>query len=304
VTDLFLIASPGMSEDKAEAFDGVFEKLVEEADHSVMADISQRLAPLHNSPPKLINRLASDDSIEIAAPVLEHSPRLSTEDLRRIASVKGDQHLLAISKRTELAPAVTDVLVERGGRHIALSVAGNAGARFSERTLGDLGRRALGDDAIRSRLMTRSDVPAPVTKMLATATAEHNRERQTRAAAAQIKVKEMAQACELTGGSIQDFAAQGKYEEAIAAIALLSHQQYNAIESILSGDRPSGFILVCKGIGLPWSTVLEVLKMAQTAHGYSEENVRELHSEFLKVSKSTAERILRFWQARNVLGRE
>src|SRR6185312_15515265 len=120
VTDLFLAASPGMSEDKAEAFDGVFEKLVEEADHSVMADISQRLAPLHNSPPKLINRLASDHSIEIAAPVLQHSPRLSTADLRRIASVKGDQHLLAISKRKELAPAVTDVLVERGGRNVAL----------------------------------------------------------------------------------------------------------------------------------------------------------------------------------------
>jgi uncharacterized protein (DUF2336 family) len=293
-----------MSEDKAEVFDGVFEKLIDEADHSIMADLSHRLAPLHNSPPKLINRLASNDSIDIAAPVLERSPRLSTEDLRRIASVKGDQHLLAISKRKDLGPAVTDVLVERGGRHVAISVAGNAGARFSEKALGDLGRRALGDDAIRSRLMTRSDVPALVAKMLATATAEQNRERQNRATAAQITVKEMAQSSELNGGTVQDFAAQGRYEEAIAAIALLSHQAYNAIESILSGDRPIGFILVCKGIGLPWSTVLEVLKMAQTAHGYSEEGVRELHSEFLKVSKSTAERILRFWQARNILGRE
>ena len=48
------------------------------------------------------------------------------------AKTKSQEHLLAITKRKSLAETVTDVLVERGDRDVALSVAQNAGAKFSE----------------------------------------------------------------------------------------------------------------------------------------------------------------------------
>ena len=65
---------------------------------------------------KLVRRLAKDDDIAVAGPVLTQSPRLPETDLVEIAKTKSQAHLLAISGRTGIAEAVTDVLVRRGDR--------------------------------------------------------------------------------------------------------------------------------------------------------------------------------------------
>ena len=49
-----------------------------------------------------------------------------------IASTKGQDHLLAISGRTNLPEAVTDVIVDRGEGNVIRSLANNASARFSD----------------------------------------------------------------------------------------------------------------------------------------------------------------------------
>jgi len=76
-------------------------------------------------------KLAFDDSIEVAGPVLRESGRLDAKTLVANARTKSQPHLLAISKRKSLEDAVTDVLVTRGNREVVNSVANNNGARFS-----------------------------------------------------------------------------------------------------------------------------------------------------------------------------
>ena len=131
VTDLFLSSAPQLDEGRIDVFDNVFESLLGEIDLECVVDLIQRMAPIGNAPPRLIRRLATDDRIAVAAPVLTQSQRLSTDDLHKIALEKGNDHLLAISERPGLTEPVTDALIQRGGRDVARNVAKNTSARLS-----------------------------------------------------------------------------------------------------------------------------------------------------------------------------
>ncbi len=66
---------------------------------TALADMSAQLAPIAQAPRLVIRRLAGNDEIRIAAPVLQESARLGDDDLVAIAKTKSEQHLLAISGR-------------------------------------------------------------------------------------------------------------------------------------------------------------------------------------------------------------
>ena len=108
VTDLFLASAGSLDSEQIELFDGVLERLVKTIEIRAIADISARialaemsgqLAPIAQAPPSVVRRLAKNDEIAIAGPILAESARLGTEDLIEIAETKGEQHLLAISGR-------------------------------------------------------------------------------------------------------------------------------------------------------------------------------------------------------------
>jgi uncharacterized protein (DUF2336 family) len=60
-----------------------------------------------------------------------HSSRLATSTLAEIARTKGRDYLLAISGRSDLPEAVTDVIVDRGERNLIRNLASDASAYFS-----------------------------------------------------------------------------------------------------------------------------------------------------------------------------
>src|SRR5215469_17991998 len=116
VTDLFLAGAGTFSLDQVALFDDVLGRLVEEIDVTARAAFGMRLADVEAAPPRVMRWLALDDAIEVAGPVLARSASLDDATLVEGASHKSQQHLLAISRRTTLSAAVTDVLVTRGNR--------------------------------------------------------------------------------------------------------------------------------------------------------------------------------------------
>src|SRR5262249_58478328 len=103
---------------------------------------------IHNydkAPPYVVHKLAFNDSIEVARPVLEESEQLDDVTLIANARTKSQAHLLAISKRRSIGETVTDVLVARGNRAVVNSVAGNFGARISGSSLLHMVKRAERD---------------------------------------------------------------------------------------------------------------------------------------------------------------
>ena len=132
VTDLFLHDGERLSEDQIKLFDNVLCHLVTRVENRARAELSARLAPIDYAPSEVIQHLAKDDEIAVAGRVLATSSRLRTSDLVEIASTKSQDHLLAISGRTNLPEAVTDVIVDRGERKVIRRLANNASARFSD----------------------------------------------------------------------------------------------------------------------------------------------------------------------------
>src|SRR5262245_3222345 len=114
VTDLFVSCADRLTDDQVVLFDDVMERLIEHIETLALIELSERLAPLDNAPLQTVRRLAYDDDIDVARPVLTRSRRLAESDLIALAKTKGQSHLLAISERSELNEALAAVLVVRG----------------------------------------------------------------------------------------------------------------------------------------------------------------------------------------------
>ena len=118
VTDLFIGHCPQYSDDEIALFDDVISLLAGEIETAARVTLAAQLAPIPNAPQKIINRLANDDAIEVAWPVLAHSERVDENALIESAMMQSQQHLLAICKRRAIGERVTDVMIARGERQV------------------------------------------------------------------------------------------------------------------------------------------------------------------------------------------
>lgn len=166
ITDLFLNDADRLNEQQIKVFDDVIVHLIQRIETKALIHLSTILAPVDNAPIEVIRCLANDEDIGVAGPVLAGSKRLSSDDLIRIAETRSQQHLLAIYGRASLEEAITDVLVRRGDRNVAHSLAQNSGARFSEKGYAILVKKAESDDGLTEKLGQRLDIPAQLLKQL------------------------------------------------------------------------------------------------------------------------------------------
>ena len=162
------MAPSNYNDEHVDLFDDVFGLLIEEIETKARAELSNRLAPVDNAPIKVLRTLANDDDIAVAGPVLKLAPRLAEADLVDLAKTKSQAHLQAISARQVLGEAVTDVLVRRGDREVARSVAENRGARISESGFFRLVKRAENDGVLAEKVGLRPDIPPQLFRELLT----------------------------------------------------------------------------------------------------------------------------------------
>jgi uncharacterized protein (DUF2336 family) len=279
-----------------------------------------------------MRRLAKDDDIAIAGPVLKRSARLDETDLVDIASQKGPDHLLAISGRSEIGEAVTDVLLKRGDLEVVHSVATNMGARFSEESFTNLVKRAETDGILAEKVGLRSDVPVHLFRQLiAQATevvqkrllaasrpeaqseikrvlVEVSREIGTKAAptrdyrAAQRAVLEMRRAESLDETQLAHFARTGRFEEMVAALSALCAVPIDVVDRLMAGERTDPVLILCRAVGFEWPTVRAIIKVHAGTKGISTQGIEEAHTNFDRLSQSTAQRVVRFWQIRQPEG--
>ena len=133
ITTLFLDGAGQFNDDHLGLFDLVFNRLIVGAEVKLRTELSHRLAPLGTVPAEVVRRLAHDDDIAVAGPVLARSRQLAEPDLVTIARTQDEAHLLAIAGRGRIgrrSPMRWSAAV------IATSLSGwpdNPGARLSER---------------------------------------------------------------------------------------------------------------------------------------------------------------------------
>ena len=121
IANLFSDGAASFNEDHIGLFDDVLCRLVIEIETKARAELSERLSPIRNAPTQLMLKLANDDDIAVAGPVIAQSQRLDEVDLVSIAKTKGQAHLMAISERTGIGEAVTDECVpDQNGDQVSL----------------------------------------------------------------------------------------------------------------------------------------------------------------------------------------
>jgi uncharacterized protein (DUF2336 family) len=325
ITDLFLNEADRLNEQQIAVFDDVLVHLAQRIEARVLVELSTCLAPVANAPIETVRRLAKDDEIAVARPVLSQSSRLTESDLVEIAKSKSQGHLLAISGRSLLSEAVTDALIERGNGKVTRRLAGNSGARFSKSGYDAIVENAGRDSTLAEKLALRLDIPLQLLrKLLARATelvrsrllASASREKRDQIqqvltsiadevgqeatgprdyVASEGLVQELNRNGKLNEKVLGSFINERKYEEMTSTLALFCGAPVEFIERLLKRVQPESLIVACKSAKLSWSTVREILKMRFSHHSTSDEELDEAKSIFLALSQANAQRTFRFW---------
>jgi uncharacterized protein (DUF2336 family) len=329
VTNLFLHDGERLSEDQVKVFDNVLCILISRVESRARAELGARLAPVDYAPFEVIQHLARDEEIAVAGSVLANSSRLGTSDLVEIASTRGQDHLLAISGRTNLPEVVTDVIVERGERKVIRKLANNASARFSDagysgmmaradaddelteilglridlplKLLGDLLRRAT--DAVRARLIAIAppELREEIKRILKTIASEVGKDSSAARdfSRAEATVRLLKEHNELDDAAIIKFAGAGKFDEVAASLAILNGMTADMMARVLEGPRSDLILIPCRSARLSWLAVEAVLCNRPLKHPIDEQTLKLAWKDYNKLSEKTAQRTLRFWQVHN-----
>ncbi len=327
IAALFVAGAGSFNEDHVKVFDDVLSHLIDEIESKARAELALQLAPVGNAPADVVRRLAKDDDIAVAGPLLQQSNRLNESDLIEIAHTKGQAHLLAISGRSGIAEPVTDILVKRGDREVMRRVAGNSAARISSGSFSTLVSKAEQDDTLAEKIGMRPDIPPHMfrelvlkatavvkQRLLASAKpetqAEINRvlakvsdEVGTRAAPrdytpAQRIVDGLNTAGKLNEAALVDFARQSKYEEMVVALATLCAVPIDVVDRLMGGDRPDPILILCKSVGWAWPTAKAIILSRQDRKSASNQGLDNAYTNYERLTEATAHRVMRFWQAR------
>ena len=94
-TDLLIAGT--YTEDQIWTFGEVIGILASEIEVAARAQLAKRLARIDGAPINVVKKLAFDDSIDVAGPILRHSERLDVKTLVANVRTKSQSHLLAIS---------------------------------------------------------------------------------------------------------------------------------------------------------------------------------------------------------------
>ena len=326
ITSLFLDESDRLNEQQIAVFGDVLIHLIQKIETKALVELSKSLAPVNNAPIELIRRLSRQYKITIAGPVLTQSNRLTESDLIEVAKSKGQGHLLAISGRSSLPEAVTDVLVERGDVQVCHALARNSGAQFSESGFATLVKRSESDEKLAEKLGLRLDIPFQLlrqllaratdlvrSRLLAAASPE-NQEQIQRAlgsianelgqeatrpcdfARADSLAHELNRCGQLTEAALVDFVKAHKHEEMTATLALFSGVKSVLIERLLKNMSHEGLIVACRAGNLTWPTAALILKSRFAYHSISQQELNEARDAFLELSRAAAQKSMRSMQ--------
>ena len=328
IAELFFEDATKLRPDHVDLFDQILIDLVPHAELIARAEMAERLSLFANAPRILVGRLARENEIMVAAPLLRRSPVLDEDTLLEIAQIKRQGHLLAMTERKSLSSDLTDVIVARGDREVVRRAAGNAGAQFSDSGYSELIRRAGQDgvltltvgqradlsdqrlkdllagslDVIRRRLfdIVKPERQDAIKQAMAEITGAPERAESRRDfAPAQRTILALHEAGNLSEAALLNFAKVYRYEEAVAALAAMSGVKIGTLDNLIQGERYDPILIVGKAIGLEWATVraLILLRLGpnRTAAAADLENARV---NFQRLMPSTAERVVGFWKTR------
>jgi uncharacterized protein (DUF2336 family) len=325
-TDLMVTGS--YSEDEIWTFGEVIGRLADEIEVTARVQLAKRLARFDGAPVNIIHKLAFDDSIDVAGPILRGSERLEPYALVANVCTKGQSHLLAISQRKSLEETVTDVLVTRGNPEVVNSVATNSGARISEFGFLHMIQRAEGDSILAEQLGLRKDIPRHIFQQLIAKASDDVRkrlegERPNMVEQIQSAVTDVAGALQskfgpvsrsyfvakrvvatqhrqgnLNEDSISGYARSHRLEEVTIGLSLLCALPSDVIERAVLDKNREMLLILAKALDFSWATTMALLFLGAKDHRITAKELKTLENEFGRLNIETSRSVLEFYQSR------
>jgi uncharacterized protein (DUF2336 family) len=325
-TDLLIAGR--YSDDEIWTFGEIIGRLADEIEVAARTQLANRLTHFDNAPVNIIHKLAFDDSIDVAGPVLRESERLEAYALVANACTKSQSHLLAISKRKSIEETVTDVLVTRGDRDVVNSVASNAGARFSDSGFLNMIKRAEGDSILTEQLGVRKDIPRRLFQQLIAKASDDVKKRLERERPAMVDqiqtsvtdvtgalqskfgpvsrsyfvakrvVAKQHQQGNLNENSISGYARSHRLDEVTIGLSLLCSLPGDVIERALVDKNREMLLVLAKALDFSWPTTMALLFLGAKDHRITAQDLNDLESEFNRLNIETSRSVLKFYQSR------
>ena len=325
-TDLMITG--GYSDDEIWTFGEVIGRLADEIEVAARVQLSKRLARFDQAPINIIHKLAFDDEIEVAAPILRESEQLEPYALVANVCTKGQSHMLAIAQRKSIDQEVTDVLVTRGNQDVVKSVATNNGARFSDFGFLHMIQRAEGDSILAEQLGLRKDIPRHIFQQLIAKASDDVKkrladERPDMTDQIQSSVSDVAGELQSKFGpvsrshfvakrvvatqhrqgnlnerSIALYATSHKLDEVTIGLSLLCALPGDVIERALFDKNREMLLILAKALDFSWPTIMALLFLGAKDHRITAKDLKDLESEFGRLNVATSRSVLQFYQSR------
>jgi uncharacterized protein (DUF2336 family) len=327
-TDLMITGR--FTDDEIWMFGEVIGLLERDIAVAARAQLAKRLARIDNAPTAIVKKLAFDDSIDVAGPVLRESTRLDSQTLVANARSKSQLHLLAISKRRSIGVEVTDVLVVRGNQEVVRSVAKNDGARFSDFGILQMIKRSKSDSILVEQIGRRKDIPRHLFQQLISKAADNVRkklESEPTNAASRIQtlvpdvagrlhskfgpasksyfdakraVAKQKYLGKLNESVIFGYAQSHRFEEVTAGLSLLCSLPVDVVERALTDKSKETLLILAKALGFSWETAMSLLFLGAPDHRISSLSLDDMKREFAGLNIETSKSVLNTYRSRRL----
>jgi uncharacterized protein (DUF2336 family) len=323
-TDMLMIGR--YAEDDIWMFGEVIGRLADAIEVAARAQLAKRLANASHAPMNVIKKLAFDDAIDVAGPILQHCERLDAQTLISNIRTKSQPHMLAIARRASVPAVVTDELVTRGNREVVTSVAANSGAVLSDFGFLHAIKRSKGDSILAEQLGLRKDIPRQMfQQLIAKASADVRRkleqERPDLVGQIQTSVTHVVESLqgkfgpatetyfhakrvvtarhqlgELNENSILEYARAHRIEETTVGLSLLCALPVGTVERALTD--PEMTLILAKARNFEWETTMALLFLGARDHRIKSSQLDSLKEEFARLNTQTSQDVLNFYQSR------
>jgi uncharacterized protein (DUF2336 family) len=165
IADLFEDQSHHLSDRERNLMYGILHHLVRETERAVREIISAQIAERSDVPRELAKTL-SDDTIEVAYPILTRCKALKDADLIEIIRNRAFEHQLAISLRYDVSERVCSELVATGNPDVIVTLLENSGARIAQSTMAYLVEESKRVDSFQQPILRREDLDPELAKKM------------------------------------------------------------------------------------------------------------------------------------------
>ena len=329
VTDVFAEHERDSDAAKVAKLDAVLSTVVADFSREIRAELAAKIGPSKVALGNTVEKLALDE-IDIARPILEQSTALSEQQILAVISQKTQDHLLAVTRRTDISEKVSHALVEKGDDRVVVSLLENTQAKIAPKTYETVTELAQSRPILYAPFVRREDVPvellndvylevevslrreilaryeqvspeeldAALQRSRAKLLKAHRRP-QLEVARIKARIEEFRKKGELNPPLLVKLLREGEQSRAVflGVFATLADVDESLAEKVVESGDIDALALLCRGADFD-RAIFVSLAIALVGSEHRMSKVEEFGALYASVPVSAAQRAVRFWKVR------